>query len=271
MAIYMFSGKTGSGKTANAVKLVHKFWKQGQDIWSNTPLFFTQFNNGFGGQNIMENPEYFHILTKIVWFIKYRVAKIIAKLRKKELTIHCPTRGRINYFDTIDETFHVKEAVILFDEGQTLFRNYDWESIPRLFLHKIEQNRKHEINLVTTAQRVKAVNINYRELIQFWTHFETILSSRLFKFHLYRKKIKDIDFISEQMQEQDIPTQKSKWGLLGWWQKRIYDTMFDIGFEPLQHYRIMLGQQVVRLHLESGMSVKQAITTINAYKRLLEI
>ena len=226
--IFMRSGKTGSGKSFDAVKLSHEFWKSGMNIWSNTPLFFTTFNSGIGGENIIDNPELFSWWERSVFNLK--------KVFKKNCVI--PKRGKINYFDTIDETFYIKDALILFDEGQTAFRNYDWESIPRLFLYKLEQNRKHGLHLVTTAQRVKAVNINYRELIQDWSHFETILDFA--GFHIYRIKIKDVDYITENMQEQEVPDLKIK-GLFGLkiltpWTTRLYDTFYDIGFEPLQEF-----------------------------------
>lgn len=275
----MCSGKTGSGKSATAVKMVYKMWRRGCDVWSNTPLFFTSFNDGFGGENIKDNPKLFS------WYERY-LYKIRGKIKE---------RGRINYFDTIDEVFHIKDAVIFFDEGQTLFRNYDWESVPRLFLYKLEQNRKHGLDLITTAQRMKAVNINYRELIQHWSHFESLLPEWLekkIKIHWYKQYVMDSDLVTEQYldmsqllkerKEYDPESKglvnvkpsgvvRTKWRLLGWWQRRLYDTMYDIGFEPLQHYSVRLGNEIVKLHLESGLTVQKAITMINSYKRLADV
>lgn len=255
--IFMRSGKTGSGKSWDAVHLCYYFWRHGYDIWSNTPLFFTAFDEGRGGERIDRDPSYFSWRERGLHHLAGREFR----------------RGQINYFDTIDEVFHLKDAVILFDEGQTLFRNYDWETVPRLFLQKLEQNRKHELHLITTAQRVKAVNINYRELIQDWAHFETIYD--LFGFHFYRKKIKDVDFITENLQEAMVPTLRVA-GLFNFsvicpWSRKIYDTMYDIGFEPLQHYKIRIGNEVRKLHIESGMSVRQATQLINAYAKIVQL
>jgi hypothetical protein len=262
--IFMRSGKTGSGKSYHAVLLTYYFWKNGMDVWSNTPLFFTEFNNGQGGENIIDNPEYFTIIERSVLMIGS-----ILRSAGFKTNLGIKRRGKIYYFDTIDEVFHCKDAVILFDEGQTLFRNYDWESVPRMFLQKLEQNRKHELHLITTAQRVKAVNINYRELIQDWSHYETILD--LFGFHIYRVKKKDTDFITENMQEQDIPDEKIKTKILTPWTRRLYDTMYDIGFEPLQHYQVNLGDSKVRLHLEAGMSVTNFIQNINKWEKIINL
>lgn len=253
----MRSGKTGSGKTWDAVHLAHWFWRHGMDGGANTPLFFTKYRDGRGGERIDRQPEHFSLLEKM----RYKTTGEVLR------------HGTIDYFDTIDEVFHWKDRWILFDEGQTLFRNYDWESVPRLFLQKLEQNRKHELHLITTAQRVKAVNINYRELIQDWKHFETIID--LFGFHVYRCKVKDVDFITENLQEANIPTLKLE-GLFNFklitpWSRRIYDTMYDIGFEPIQHYKIRMGNQVVKLHLEAGMSVRQAIQLINSYSKVMTL
>lgn len=275
----MYSGKTGSGKSATAVRKVFRMWKSGKDVWSNTPLFFTAYNNGFGGENIVDHPQYFSWHERLLFKI--------TKIKRK--------RGTINYFDTIDEVFHVKEAVIFFDEGQTLFRNYDWESVPRLFLYKLEQNRKHGLDLVTTAQRMKAVNINYRELIQHWSHFESLLPEWLekrLKIHFYLQYVMDSDLVTEQYldmnqllkerKEYDPESKglvnvkpsgvvKKKLRFLAFWQKKLYDTMYDIGFEPLQHYSVRLGSEIVKLHLESGLTVAKAITMINSYKRLSDV
>lgn len=272
----MLSGKTGSGKSARAVHLIYKMWKKGKDVWSNTPLFFTDYNNGFGGENIKDDPKFFSLFERV----KFKLSKKIIK------------RGSINYFDTIDEVFYIKNSVIFFDEGQTLFRNYDWESIPRLFLYKLEQNRKHGLDLVTTAQRMKAVNINYRELIQHWYYYKSLLPEWLEKFikiHLFLEYKMDSDYVAEQYldmnelikpkKEYDLEKNKYKKiksdavkkvriRFLAFWEKRKYDTMYDIGFEPLQHYTVRLGNEIVKLHLESGLAVQKAITTINSYKKL---
>jgi len=259
--IFMRSGKTGSGKSFDAiVKTAYPMWKKGLDVWSNTPLFFTDFKNGQGGENIIDNPEYFTIWEKCVEKI---VFIWLVYVRKKD---YCPLRrGTINYFETLDEIFHVKDAVIIFDEGQTAFRNYDWEHIPRMFLHKLEQNRKHGLHLITTAQRMKAVNINYRELVQDWSHFETILD--IFGFHLFRTKIKDVDYITENLQEANIPNVKVKsWCLLTPFTKRLYDTMYDVGFEPLQEYQLNFDGKTINFILETGTTVKQALKDIKTYK-----
>lgn len=264
--IFMRSGKTGSGKSFDAiVYTAYPMWKEGLDVWSNTPLFFTEFNNGSGGENIIENPEYFTKWEKCVFFIVSKWS-----LYAKKESIEPFRRGKINYFETLEEIFHVKDAVIIFDEGQTAFRNYDWEHVPRMFLHKLEQNRKHGLHLVTTAQRMKAVNINYRELVQDWSHFETRLD--FLGFHLFRRKIKDVDFITENLQEVNIPDLKiQNWCLLTPWTKRIYDTMYDIGFEPLQEYQLEIDNKLVVLVLETGLTVKQAITDIQKYKMVLKL
>lgn len=265
--IFYNTGRTGTGKTQYSVKLCYKFWKNGTDIATNTPLFFTTFNLGQGGEVITKNPEYFTTSEKISLIIRFI---LLSKLFKKE--IHINRRGRIRYIDTIDDTFHLTHSVIFFDEGQTIFRSYDWETIPRMFLHKLEQNRKDGNDMITTAQRPNAVNINYRYLVQEWQHFELIF--RIGRFQWYRQKEKDVDMMDENLKEPDIPNTKIH-GLLNFklltpFAKvfKLYDSFFNIGYEPLQHYKIKLGGQRVKLHLESGMKIKDFISKISTYNKL---
>lgn len=260
----MRSGKTGTGKSNDAIWTAYEMWQQGMDIWSNTPLFFTRYNNGYGGENSVNNPEYFNYWERAVCQLSQWWWHINPKHQ-----IRVYRHGRINYFETLDEIFHVKNAVIIFDEGQTAFRNYDWELVPRMFLHKLEQNRKHGLHLITTAQRVKAVNINYRELIQDWAHFETIFD--IFGFHIYRRKEKDVDFITENLQEAAIPTLKEKIRVITPWHRKIYDTMYDVGFEPLQEYQLDFAGKRIGLIIETGTTVKDALKNIKAYQTAYQI
>lgn len=267
--IFYNTGRTGTGKTQNAVILLIKFWKDGIDIWSNTPLFFTSFNLGIGGENILDDPEYFTNFEKYGFILRF----ILFKLRiLKNLRVN--SRGKIYYFDTIDETFHVKNSVIFFDEGQTFFRNYDYETVPKMFLHKLEQNRKDSNNLITTAQRPNAVNINYRYLVQVWNHFETIFD--FLGFHVYKHKIKDIEATDENLTESEVPTLKMK-GLFNFcirppWSKvySMYDTYYNIGYEPIQHYSFKFGDQKLRFHLESGLKPDKMLSKLKTLNTLFQ-
>lgn len=230
--IYAFTGKTGSGKTFNMVAVAYQDWLKGRDTYSNTPLFFTPKHDElkFGGYSIAEYPELFSYYERL----KDVIAKVFAKIKKR--TYEPIRRGRIIYFDAITDILHANKANILFDEAQALFNARLWESLPLEFQHKLQQHRKHQLDLFATMQNMGTVAIEYRRLVQMWFHFEEVLAfghDPVF-LGLYRIKTKDIDFLYNSVDDLKVPDLKTKVFFIHKWKQRLYDTYFDIGFKRLR-------------------------------------
>jgi len=223
--IYAFTGKTGSGKTFNMVKEALPHWLAGRDIYSNTILFFGE--NGQNGGNIVEYPALFSRYERFKWWLGQ-------KTHKKNQEI--PRRGRIIYFEHLTEILEAKNALVLFDEAQALFNARSWESLPLEFQHKLQQHRKHRLDLFATMQNMGTVAIEYRRLVQVWFHFEEVFSlgHDPIKFGVFKRQFKDIDFLYNTVDDLKVPNLKVKMFFIGFWTKRFYDTYFDIGFKRLR-------------------------------------
>lgn len=243
--IHLFTGKTGSGKTLLMVKEAYKYWYNGEDIYSNTKLFYSKFG-GHPASNIVDNPDQFSRSEQITWFIKYRFFKILSKIRKKEYNITCPTRGRITYFDEITELIEVRDGIILMDEGQNLLDARNWENLPLEFSNKLRQHRKHKLDLFCTTQSIGTIDVNLRRLVQRWIH----CTDRFALFGIrnpnwlsvHTKEFKDIDMLYEQsgLDALKVDTVKKKWFIIHRFKARYYDTYYDIGFKA---YRIIWTQR----------------------------
>jgi len=192
--IYAFTGKTGSGKTFHMVKQAFKLWKQGRDVYSNTPLFFKDFVSS-------------------------------RKLAK------C---GKVVLFEAITDILEVRHALILFDEAQVLFDAQHWDSLPPEFKYKLQQHRKHYLDLFCTTQNLGTIDISYRRLVQFWFHHKDvwalfgIRNPSLFTIHAIEQK--DIDCLYNSVDDLTVPNISVKYFFIHKWKRVLYTTDFDVGF-----------------------------------------
>jgi len=248
--IFLYTGKTGSGKTDQMTKDVYPRWRNGDDIYSNTILFYERFG-GKAGSNIIENPEYFTTWEKGVeiirrkWLLDAR-EKVLPMLRplivfflrdwkyveKEYVPAH---RGHIVYYDDITELIEIRNGVILMDEGQNLLDAYNWENTPPEFRNKLRQHRKHRLDLYATTQNMGTIDINMRRLVQGWVHCKDVFAllwkrnPSLFTIHIREKK--DIDFLYNKVDDLLVPNLSSSIFFIHFLKRRLYDTMFDIGFK----------------------------------------
>lgn len=203
--ITAFTGKTGSGKTMLMIRYAYQAWLSGQDIYSNTILFF----DSYGRKGLFRR--------------FYELLRPNNKIRF----------GKIVYFQEITEILHVHDGIILFDEGQVLFNARNWESLPDDFQYKLQQHRKHNLSLLVTTQNLRTIDITYRRLIHQWIHCERIFSlgrDPRMVISLHRKSFKDIDQIYNDVDDLKVETVASHWFFIHYFTKRLYDTMYDIGF-----------------------------------------
>lgn len=202
--IYAYTGKTGSGKTFSMVKDAYEMWKAGADIYSNTILKFEQADE------------------KRIYTRLYRL------FRKR-----APKRGRIIYFEDISEILEAKRGVILFDEAQVLFNARQWESLPEEFQYKLQQHRKHRLDLLCTTQNMGTIDISYRRLVQVWHHHYKVaqLGQERSLLGLFRREQKDIDELYNTVDDLKVETLATNYFLIHALKRRLYDTFFDIGFK----------------------------------------
>ena len=245
--IWAFTGKTGSGKTFRMVNEAYKRWCRGVDVYSNTVLSFEKVR-----------PPIFGLILKVL------------KIKKLK-------RGRIRYFEDITEVLDVKKGLILFDEAQVLFNARRWESLPGEFQYKLQEHRKHELDLYCTTQNLGTIDISYRRLIQFWFHCEVLFrigTKARSLAGLYRLNIKDIDQIYNTVDDLKADTIKKHFFIIHFFSRCLYDTMYDIGFKRfrtiwLTSYDEKMKKRQTYLILPKEILLKDALRDIRLYNSLL--
>jgi len=242
--IYAFTGKTGSGKTYRMVHFAHDYWLQGVDIFSNTVLNFQPSR-------------------------RFRLVNRLRRLfRRPELVT-----GRIVYFENINEILEVRNGLILFDEAQVLFNARSWESLPEEFQYKLQQHRKHRLDLFCTTQNMGTIDITYRRLVQFWYHHEPVWTLGDLTFGLFRAKMKDVDELYnsvDDLQVTDLGQSFFTIGSIFKWRKALYDTLYDIGFQRFRtvwitQYNPALNKMERKFYIiPKKQSLKDAQTAISS-------
>lgn len=202
--IYAFTGKTGTGKTYKMVQVARAQWEKGRDIYSNTILDFTP---SFAAKV----RDFFY---KIVKKINFQYGKII-------------------YFEDITEILEVKDGVILFDEAQVLFSSRQWDSLPEEFQYKLQQHRKHKLDLLCTTQNMAAIDIVYRRLVQYWFHHKRVFGLGDLFLGLFTQEVKDVDELYTSVDDLTVTTKHTTYFFIGsffWYRHKLYNTLYDIGF-----------------------------------------
>jgi len=255
--IYAFTGKTGSGKTFNMVKLARKRWLAGTDIYSNTILNFTT------PINLLEK-----ILHKLWHYITFQFVREPYRAKK---------RGRIVYFDDITEILEAKDGLILFDEAQVIFSSRQWESLPMEFQYKLQQHRKHRLDLFATTQNMGAIDISYRRLVQRWFHHKIIfdIGTNPVYLGLYWIEEKDVDMLYNSVDDLLVETIKRKLFIIHWLKKRYYDTFYDIGFKAFKTIwtsmidkdgKLQSKAYIIPKQMSLNDAQKQISTLVSAYQ-----
>jgi len=230
--IYAFTGKTGSGKTFQMVKCAYKNWRAGSDIFSNTVLLFSVLHP-YGDFDIETAPSEFSIFERTL----YKTRKIILNLFKRQIDpMSIPRRGKIVYFNDILEIMEVQNGIILFDEAQVLFNARNWESLPYEFQYKLQQHRKHNLDLYCTCQNMGTIDITYRRLVHSWFHCERgfTIGSEPVIFGFFKLNVKDVDQLYNTIDDLKAETLTSKSFIIHKWKTPLYDTKYDIGFRCLK-------------------------------------
>lgn len=240
--IYAFTGKTGSGKTYSMVSQAYLFWKSGVDIYSNTVLFFDKFKPSF-------------------------LEKITSRILGEPIK-----RGRITYFEDINEILEIHNGLILFDEAQVLFNARQWESLPAEFQYKLQQHRKHQLDLFCTTQNLGTIDITYRRLIQKWTHCQDVFAlfgKRNPSFlTVHRAQEKDIDMIFNSVDDMAVPVVDAHFFTIHRWKRRLYDTFYDIGFKRFKTIWLSSFDPAINKTTSKAFIIPKQLSLADAQKRI---
>lgn len=234
--IYLYTGKTGSGKTFQMIKDVYPRWKRGEDIYSNTKLYYEDKIHK-ANTSIIDNPDCFTRYDHIRWLIKFNIVKLLYTITRLKIFLYVepPIRGNIIYFDDITELIEIQDGVIVLDEAQNLLDARNWENLPLEIANKLRQHRKHSLDLYGTTQNMGTIDINLRRLVQGWIHCKDIFA--LFGIRnpslltIHQKQTKDIDQLYNNIDDLKADTIKSKIFFIHKLKIKLYDTLFDVGFK----------------------------------------
>jgi hypothetical protein len=72
---------------------------------------------------------------------------------------------RVFRWNSLAETYNIKNGIIAIDEGQKLFNARLWNILPMSFSEKISQHRHHFVDIMTTTQDLGMIDINMRRNI----------------------------------------------------------------------------------------------------------
>lgn len=266
--IYVFTGKTGSGKTYQMTKQVYDRWYKGENVYSNTILLFEKFG-GTAGSDILSGPENFSRFERVAFKIRFEIARLFGK------DCYVDRRGTISYFEEISEILDIRDGLILIDEGQALFDSRNWESMPDEFANKLRQHRKHSLDLYVTTQNLGTIDINYRRLVQVWQH----CSERFALFgvrnpsliSLHALETKDIDKLYNNVDDLLVPSiDISTFYISRFWTKRLYDTLYDVGFKRFKIEWIEENEKKRCLIIPKKWSLSHARTQLLLYQYFCE-
>lgn len=160
----------------------------------------------------------------------------------------------VHRWHLLDETYHLKQAVIAIDEAQELFGH--WLGMPVSFRSKIAQGRKHLLDFYTTTQQFSSLHLNFRGLTAEVFRCESLIrlpkNDRVKPLFQVIRVIKKARTIKNDNEE--IKFRKVKWGLFGFklyflsrlWTAEHYNTYADVGLSRFVcriKYEKKLGQK----------------------------
>jgi hypothetical protein len=184
MAIYLITGKPGSGKTYYLAKKGKEFLEQGYNVYSNFPLKTSLPN--------------YHFYT--------------------------------NFQDLIE----VQHGIILMDEAQIYLNSRFWDKLPASFQYKLQQHRKHGLDIWGAVQHSNRLDVIFRELVNYYYEIKKIGSNEKKAggygkfpwglFFLVEYDIKDANKLRRHLNSLSIYFLRKKI-------YEFYDTNFDLGFK----------------------------------------
>lgn len=192
--IYLYTGKTGAGKTLQMVTDAHKEWKKGATIYTNFKIFFDK-ERVFYYENLSELNE---------------ISNAIILMDEAQVLIDSREWDKLPQEFAFKLSQHRKHRLDLYATTQEV-------GLIDLKLRVLIQEWKHCESLLT-----------YKGLLGFDDKKPTI-----FHFYKLNLMDLD-DFKAREPDESKVTKKKTKIKFVHKWQKKLYDTYTSIGFKPYQ-------------------------------------
>lgn len=139
MAIHIFQGRPGEGKTYTLTRKVHEALDLGIDVYSNIDI------------------------TPVSWFGLYGKRK---------------WRGNFYRWDCIGALKGIENGIIVMDEVQAYFNSRKWKSIDEDQIKKLQQHRKDGLHIWGTVQHFARIDKAMRELANYYHNCNKVLGNQ---------------------------------------------------------------------------------------------
>lgn len=134
---------------------------------------------------------------------------------------------RVFRWNSLSETYHIKNGLIAIDEGQKLFNARLWNILPMSFSEKISQHRHHFVDIITTTQDLGMIDVNMRRNIHQLYNCKSI-----FRFPKDDRKKPVIQIIKIIKKRRSLEANDIRWDNAGarlhliskFWTKELYNT-----------------------------------------------
>jgi len=225
------SGATGAGKTyLTTKKFVIKKWFKGENITSNIHLYVDRYRR---------------------WGKKPK------------------NSGQYTLFEQIEDTYHLENQVVLFDDAGKVFNSKRWAEISLEFADKLQTHRHDHLTFFATTPSIKRIYNEFRQLTHHWFFCEKVFGIgneyfNLFSLHRYRElNIDDIETVDDDKLAR--PLTRNKYFFIWYGSKRYYDTHAKIKNQKYKQIwttindRRILVIQPNTMSLKEGMSLWQSL------------
>jgi len=157
--INIITGKPGTGKTYNLVRLAHIFIQSGRDVYSNFYINYDEY----------DKKRRKTLLNRFRYFLRmFCTRRLGFKFRPKHL-------GTIYFWENLEDLIDIRGGEILIDECQIYFNSREWKKLPVRLQYKFQQHRKHikrdeqgkiiNLNIWGAVQNVRRIDTVVRELV----------------------------------------------------------------------------------------------------------
>lgn len=138
-----------------------------------------------------------------------------------------PANENIYRWNSLSETYHIKNGLIAIDEGQKLFNARLWAILPMTFSEKISQHRHHFVDIITTTQDLGLIDINMRRNIH-----QLYKCKSIFRFPRDDRREPIIQIITITKLQRSLEANDIRWDKAGnklhfiskFWTKKLYNT-----------------------------------------------